>query len=393
MEATDILARPAAERHPGLHEPVLSGHIPALDGIRGLAVLLVTIYRFNGGSDGAEATDSIVFRVASMGFRGVDLFFVLSGFLITGILLDSKRQPHYFRNFYARRALRIFPLYYGVLFAALVLLPFVSAWTSSVFAEGREGQVWLWLYGTNVLQAKIGGWPFGCFDHFWSLAVEEHFYLVWPLAIFLTNHRTAIAACIFVILLSLATRVAWLLAGGNDVAPEVFTLFRADALAMGALIAVLAKQPRGLMRWKQWPQYGAWTLGLSLVVLTIGNRRWLTIPDTLFAAFFACLIAAAAIAPAGTVTRGFWNAKWLRFFGKYSYAMYVFQYPLIPILSPILSVELLANSLGNVTVARTAYIVLMTGITTAVAFASWHLYEKHFLAFKRFFPTHAISKG
>ena len=84
-------------------------------------------------------------------------------------------------------------------------------------------------------------------------------------------------------------------------------------------------------------------LGLALAVLTIGNRRWLTIPDTLFAAFFACVILAAVIAPAGTVTSAFWNASWLRFFGKYSYAMYVFQYPLIPILAPILSVELLAN--------------------------------------------------
>lgn len=391
MEASAVLSQPAVERL--AVAPVLQGHIPALDGIRGLAILLVTIYRFNGGSDGAEATDSFAFRLASMGFRGVDLFFVLSGFLITGILLDSKQQPHYFRNFYARRALRILPLYYGMLVAALVLLPLVSQGASSIFAEARDRQAWLWLFGTNVLQAKIGGWPFGCFDHFWSLAVEGHFYFVWPLVIFLTNHRTAIAACIAVVLLSCATRIAWLLAGGNDVAPEVFTLFRADALAMGALLAVLAKQPSGLMRWKSWSQYGFWMLGLALVVLAIGNRRLLTIPDTLFAAFFTCLISAAVVAPAGTVTSAFWNANWLRFFGKYSYAMYVFQYPLIPILAPILSVELLTNDLGNASVARAAYIVLMTAITTAVAFASWHLYEKHFLSLKSLFPSGTTRSG
>jgi peptidoglycan/LPS O-acetylase OafA/YrhL len=387
MEATAVLSRPADEPHAVASEPVLQGHIPALDGIRGLAILLVTIYRFNGGSEGAEATDSFAFRLASMGFRGVDLFFVLSGFLIAGILLDSKQQPHYFRNFYARRALRILPLYYGMLVAALVLLLLVSEGASSIFAKARDRQAWLWLLGTNILQAKIGGWPFGCFDHFWSLAVEGHFYLVWPLVIFLTNHRTAIAACIAVILLSITTRVAWLLAGGNDVAPEVFALFRADALAMGALLAMLAKQPGGLMRWRLWTQYGGWMLGISLVLLTIGNRRLLTIPDTLFAAFFACLISAAVVAPVGTTTSAFWNAGWLRFFGKYSYAMYVFQYPLIPILAPILSVELLTNLFGNNWAARVTYILLMTAITTAVAFASWHLYERHFLSLKHLFPS------
>lgn len=225
------------------------------------------------------------------------------------------------------------------------------------------------------------------------MAVGEHFYLAWPLVIYLTSHRTAVAACVAVILISLATRIAWLVMGGNDVAPEVFTLFRADALAMGSLLAVLTKEQGDVLRLASWARYGAWAIGLALAVLTISNRRWLTIPDTLFAAFFACVILAAVTARAGTLASAFWNARCLRFFGKYSYAMYVFQYPLIPILTPILSVEILANSLGNVFVARVGYIVLMTGITTAVALASWHVYEKHFLALKRFFPTHAVGKG
>lgn len=391
MKAMAISSRPA-EPHATTLVPSPQGHILALDGVRGLAILLVTIYRFNGGSDGADVTDSFAFRLASLGFRGVDLFFVLSGFLITRTLLDSKKQPHFFRNFCIRRAVRIVPLYYGVLLAALVLLPLVSDGAALVFSPARDRQSWLWLFGTNVLQAKIGGWPFGSFDHFWSLAVAGHFYLLWPPVIYLTTHRTAIALCVAVILISLATRVAWLVMGGNDVAPEVFTLFRADALAMGALVALFNKE-HVAARLAPWAEYGAWVLALTLAILTIGNRRWLTIPDTLFAAFFACVILAAVIAPSGSLASAFWNARWLRFFGKYSYAMYIFQYPLIPILAPILSVEILANSLGNVSVARVAYIVLMIGITTAVALASWHLYEKHFLALKRFFPTRATGVG
>ena len=389
MAISPIQAEPLAAEL----ESTPQGRIPALDGVRGFAILLVTIYRFNGGTDGVDVTDNVAFRLASLGFRGIDLFFVLSGFLVTKLLFDSKRQPHFFRNFYARRALRIGPLYYGVLAAALVVLPLVSDSAASVFSLARDRQSWLWLFGTNVLQAKIGGWPFGCFDHFWSLAAGVHFYLVWPLVIYLTNHRTAVAACFALILISLATRVAWLLTGGNDVAPEVFTLFRADTLAMGALVALLTKHPGVATRLATWVRFSAWALGLSLAVLTIGNRRWLTIPDTLFAAFFACVILAAVTTRAGTFASAFWNARWLRFFGKYSYAMFVFQYPLISILAPILSVELLTNSLGSESLARVAYIVLMTGITTAVALGSWHLYERHFLALKRFFPTHLAGEG
>jgi peptidoglycan/LPS O-acetylase OafA/YrhL len=160
---------------------------------------------------------------------------------------------------------------------------------------------------------------------------------------------------------------------------------------MGALVALFNKE-HVAARLARWAEYGAWALGLTLAILTIGNRRWLTIPDSLFAAFFAYAILTAVTAPSGSLASAFWNTRWLRFFGKYSYAMYVFQYPLIPILAPILSVKLLTKALGNESIARVAYIVLMIGITTAVAIASWHLYEKHFLALKRFFPTRTVGK-
>lgn len=363
--------------------------IPGLDAIRGLAILLVTVYRFNGGAAGAEEHVNPVFRLATLGFRGVDLFFVLSGFLITGILLDAKRHSGYFRNFYARRALRIFPLYFGVLVAAFLVLPIVSPRAGAMFAEARDHQAWLWLYGTNILQAKSGGWPFGYFDHFWSLAVEEHFYLVWPLLIYFANNRAAIAVCVTVIVFAPAARVTWLMMGGNDVAPEVFTLFRADALAMGALAAVLMKQQSTAAWLVPVSRYGVWLLALVLILLKLSGRRWLTLPDTVFAALFACLIVVAMTARTESFAGKFWNASWLQFFGKYSYAMYVFQFPLIPILAPVLSVEILAGHVGDASLARIAYIGLMTAITTTLAVASWHLYEKHFLAFKRFFPSRA----
>ena len=97
--------------------------IPALDAIRGLAILMVTVYRFNIGPDDPSLLGQGFISSLACGFRGVDLFFVLSGFLITGILYDAKGSAHYFRNFYMRRALRIFPLYYGCLIVVLLIFP------------------------------------------------------------------------------------------------------------------------------------------------------------------------------------------------------------------------------------------------------------------------------
>src|SRR5262245_61551060 len=106
------------------------GHIPALDAIRGLAVVVVTVARFGGGGEGAASAADHPW-VIGLGQRGVDLFFVLSGFLITGILFDAKGNEHYFRNFYVRRALRIFPLYY----ASLVVAVFVVPWLGSSYSS------------------------------------------------------------------------------------------------------------------------------------------------------------------------------------------------------------------------------------------------------------------
>jgi peptidoglycan/LPS O-acetylase OafA/YrhL len=372
-------------------EPSHRGHIAALDGIRGLAILLVTVYRFAGAGQDPELANGLFWKVLSCGYRGVDLFFVLSGFLITGILFDSKEDPHYFRNFYARRSLRIFPLYYITLLATLIVLPLISTTASSIFGPARAYQAWLWLYGANILQSTTGTWPLGCLDHFWSLAVEEHFYLFWPLVIFWLSRRAAIGACAGLIVVAFLTRVSFVLVGGNPVAPEVFTLFRADALAMGGLVALLARGPGGISQVAKCGHYGLWILGPAVLFVLICQRRLLTIPDTLFAGFFACVLVKAVSAEADSRLASFWRSEWLRFFGKYSYAMYVFQYPLIPLLAPLLSPELLTTGTGNATAARLLYIVLMTAITTAAAIASWNLIEKRFLSLKTYFEASPVA--
>lgn len=155
----------------------LSRNMPTLEGLRGLAILTVMVHNVGipGGVDPDGPVTKLLRLLVNSGWVGVQLFFVLSGFLITGILVDEKGRPHQFRNFYMRRTLRIFPLYYFTLALMLWLAPalgYAPAWLE----QDRAHQIWYWTYTENW------AWPLiqigNGLGHFWSLAVEEQFYLV-----------------------------------------------------------------------------------------------------------------------------------------------------------------------------------------------------------------------
>jgi peptidoglycan/LPS O-acetylase OafA/YrhL len=362
--------------------------VPALDAIRGLAILMVTYYRFGGGSpEYASVGDGL--PAHSLGSRGVELFFVLSGFLITGILYDSKPQPNFFRNFYARRTLRIFPLYYGVLLLGFVFLPALSSLAATWYSEARAEQGWLWFYGANVLQSLRGQWCLGWFNHFWSLAVEEHYYLLWPMVVYFLNRRHALVACGALFGLSVISRIAWSAFGGNDVAPEVFTLFRLDAIVLGSAIALLIRGPiglRGLLR----PAHLGLAVSLPVVALvSISGRRIFTLPETFWAILFGSAIVLVLAARQGDWVERAGQSKVLRFFGKYSYGMYVFQSLLIPALAGLITAPGLAAACGSDLVGQFVYCALMFVATTGMAVLSWHAYEKHFLKLKSRFESHS----
>jgi len=238
------------------------GHVPALDAIRGLAIVLVTLYRFGGGGDGAASAIGHNWFV-DLGSRGVDLFFVLSGFLITGILFDAKGKDHYFRNFYLRRSLRIFPLYYAALAVTLLVLPSLLPASAASFQPAMDAQAWLWLYGGNVWQSFTGEWVLGPLNHFWSLAIEEHFYLLWPAVICFTSRRTAMGACGGLFIGSILARAVWLASGGNNVAAEVFTPLRMDGLVLGSWLALTARGAGGFQWLVGWARPGLVVFGLA----------------------------------------------------------------------------------------------------------------------------------
>jgi peptidoglycan/LPS O-acetylase OafA/YrhL len=368
------------------------GFVPELDGLRGVAILLVIASHYLGEH----------WRVASLGWTGVSLFFVLSGFLITGILLDAKDKPHYFRNFYARRTLRIFPLYYLVLFLMFVVAPLFPALDSEGFRSVAQHQAWLWTYTMNIhtsFFANIGENPFAGdwvqVLHFWSLSVEEQFYLVWPLVVLLTSRRQLIGICVACFFGACALRI-FFAADEFNPEPYFFTLCRLDDLAAGAFIAAIARGQGGLDRLSRIsPWIAAFSIGVLITVgIAVGHFFQLFRPVQIYAysAFTLLYMSFVVFALTGNERGPF---RWLmrnpvlRSYGTYSYAIYIFHWGLSGLLFfRILPLDRMTDGLGSQDLALGIRAIAVAIISWGIAWVSWHAYEKHFLKLKtRFYSN------
>jgi peptidoglycan/LPS O-acetylase OafA/YrhL len=368
------------------------GFIPALDGLRGIAIILVMLHHFTYYQPTA-GVDALISSVLSFGWVGVDLFFVLSGFLITGILLDTRGSQRYFTTFYARRTLRIFPLYYLVLFLAFVVLPLFPALHTVIAGPIEVPPQWpYWLYLTNVAIADRG-WVHGWVDVAWSLAIEEHFYLVWPFLIWLCPPRLMAVVCAAIILAEPIARNFARTSFEQALPIYVLTWFRVDGLAIGALLALA--QRRGLL-----PALDRWVpivviAGVAgLIACTIlgghtwwWNRRMQEYGYSLIAITAGAMLVSAVTRPADSLWPRMLSAGWLRAFGKYSYCLYLIHLPVMRIVR-----EYVVNpeEYGKLGIGPWSAQVLFYGAATVPAFAlawlSWRLFESPILRLKARFP-------
>lgn len=375
----------------------LSGHIPALDGVRGLAILMVLLFHFVGNTLPTTPVERVIVGVTNYGSYGVELFFVLSGFLITGILYDARHKPHYFRNFYMRRFLRIFPLYYGVLALVFLVAPLIPLLRGPTLNYLLDRQAWAWLYAVNVHIAIHGDWSLSYIEHFWSLAVEEHFYLFWPAVVFLLARRprALIKVSLATALGAMLARLTGSLLGLSWWTVYVLTPFRLDGLALGAFLAVMARQQHGLKPLVRALLPIVVAAG-GLVAITYVWTRLLSheapelvmpIRAALFEVLLACLLLWALIAPKFSATSRFFCSRWMIFLGKYSYGLYVYHHFISYYLVTNRTELELARRLGShaAAVALQATVGMLASL--AVAYLSYELFEKQFLGLKRLFAT------
>ena len=369
-----------------------AGFIPTLDGLRGIAIILVMLHHFTYYRP-ETGIDRVLAGVPLFGWVGVDLFFVLSGFLITGILLDTRGSKRYFTSFYARRTLRIFPLYYLVLFLALVVLPRFPSVHTVLAGDIEMPPQWpYWLYLTNFSVADRG-FVHGWVDVAWSLAIEEHFYLVWPLVIWLFPTRPVVWLCTGIFVAEVFAR-SYARAIDMPVLPiYVVTWFRVDGLVVGALLAVA--QRRGIMPGldRLVPVVvGAGVAGMIAVVILGGhtwwwNRRMQQFGYSLIAVIAGAMLVSAISRPAGSLWPRMLSAGWLRAFGKYSYCLYLIHLPVMRAAR-----EWVFNPDEYETLAIAPWIgqVLFYPVAAAPAFAlawlSWRFFEAPILRLKAKFP-------
>jgi peptidoglycan/LPS O-acetylase OafA/YrhL len=359
----------------------MSNYVPYFDGIRGVAILLVALGHF--------FYEYYIFKI---GWVGLNIFFILSGYLVTKSLFQYQcySAQNYFLNFYGRRVLRIFPLYYGVLISFFFLFPAISQKFQFHFIELYPIQANYWLYLSNW-QIILDGLPKQpVFFHFWSLAVEEQFYFIWPiLFLYSSTTRNRYVLISFLFFLSIASRVMT----SNPLHSYVNSLTAAEPLLLGSLLSIfqmediLQKVDRKLI-------IGAILSFLFLCVVFFQNSD-LHITNGLLMKYgysainivIGSMVCSILVGNSlGLKFRILFSAKWLKWVGKYSYSIYVFHW----IILKTVVYKLEAILVGNQSQEMIAYLIpRFSGIilTLSLSYCSYHCYENHFLALKRHFST------
>lgn len=344
----------------------LPSHIPELDGLRGLAIALVLIYHCHPKLESTHLDG-----LAQWGWIGVNLFFVLSGFLITGIIADSRTDPHFFRNFYARRALRIWPVYVLVLLLNYFFVPlaFGTFWWG--VHEMRSAP---WLHYIFFVQNLFFITLPGTLGPTWSLAIEEQFYVFWaPFARFVRN-GTLIPFLIAVLVASPFVRFA-----NFDFFTKTHTLTHLDGLAIGSLIALALRShelPRSTLR--RLANAGLLLGGCGVVLMVLRGSAF---TDSLLALGFGGMLLKALLQ---TGERTWYSraltARPLNFLGTISYGLYMIHILCFVVIGAF---DLKMERFG--VWGDLAVVAVRLALSISAATLMWYGFERPILKLKRYF--------
>ena len=357
-------------------------HIDSLDGLRGIAILLVFFYHYL-----PDNPHNPFSWIANLGWTGVDLFFVLSGFLITGILYDTRTSINFFKVFYARRALRLFPLYFfavAIVLCVGLIVHTPITWKALPF----------YIYGANLMLPLKNGVPdftayFNCY-HFWSLALEEQFYSIWPLVVFfVAKRRPLMQICATGILFALVFRIVLTHYSASTQILYTELPSRMDSLLVGALLALTLREPAPhtwRTRTRLYSVIAASCLILAVLLLWARTLVFTSSVMTswgysLLASVYVCVLALALVP--GTAINRLGRNSVLRFYGRYSYGLYVWHALLLPICTRRL--PLFIRHIHPLMLGEMVYSLTMLAFFTGFAYASFRFLEGPFLRLKSHF--------
>ena len=372
--------------------------IKSLDGIRGIAVILVLAVHFQ--SMAVLPQTSVLYSwlagIMSWGWCGVDLFFVLSGFLITGILLDTANAQKRFQSFYTRRVLRIFPLYYAiVLFCLAVSISVRYSAFHKVVGPSPAGWVSYLLYVENWWLPAADLHHMAFLGPLWSLAIEEQFYLIWPLCVWQVPTNRLAKICGIGILGAFLLRWFLMMHATAPMSYAVYmnSLTRMDGLLAGGFCAIAVRNTILSARVrKSIPAAAVAVVALLAILILKGHTAWndrvvLVYDHLLFAIGFGCLVLSAYwLDGKGTLFDRALRLNGLTAFGKYSYGIYVYQGFILE-----LTLHLFRHRAwwGHSAVHAVALAFGWMAVPFAMAFLSYHTFEKRFL---RLGYSYAVSR-
>jgi peptidoglycan/LPS O-acetylase OafA/YrhL len=357
-------------------QPEQSRRIPELDGVRGWAILCILYWHYICSLVDLYHNPIAMwfYRVGALSWAGVDLFFVLSGFLLGGILLANKESPSLFRAFYVRRSLRVFPLYFSWLLLFIILRPLIGRQFPWLMKEPLS-LGWYATYTQNVGYALHNQWgESNWLAMTWSLAIEEQFYFMLPLLVYWLSAKNLAALSIAVIASAPIARY-FLETNGYHIGALVLLPARWDDLFMGVLAAVflskkgVADKCRRHSILIQIPFFVFLALGILWIHdATIWRWPWLVSLQLSLLGFFSlAMIFVALFSP----WRAIFRAKWLMWMGSISYGIYMFHQAIIGLVQGIFHhPEPRLYKPGDLALVAIAF-----GISLTLAYFSFRFFE------------------